>query len=154
MAVVINSDWGEAKPKDAASCFAAAVSVRTCLPFHDRFIQALDLLKGGKKQPLSIHSIDTDVFLRHELAETIRACISSWGKITTFVVFVVVVCFLDEALGWYESEECCQCQEIMLVSTNWDSGQGCAVTPSLLALWSGGKEGLWGCISTAIGVTK
>lgn len=30
----------------------------------------------------------------------------------------------------------------MLVSTSWDSGQGCTVAPNLLALWSGGKEQL------------
>lgn len=63
-------------------------------------------------------------------------------------------CFLGQALGWSESEEHCQCQEIIVVSTSWDSGQGCAVAPSFPVLWSGGKEKLWGCISTAMGVTK
>lgn len=89
MTAVINSDWGEAKSKDAESCLAVPWWLLGLV-----FSFLIDWFrhwsyKRGEKQPLSILSIDTDVFLSHELAEAILACISSWGKITTFVGFFV-----------------------------------------------------------------
>lgn len=96
----------EAKSKDAKICLILpwwASGLVFCLLI--RSFRPLELQEGGRKQQLSILSIDSDVFLSHELAEAILAHISSWGKITTFVCvgffFGLFVC-LFLALGpWW-----------------------------------------------------
>lgn len=72
MTAVINSDGGEAESKDAASCSTGPLWMLG-LVFHfmiDSF-RPWNYPRRGEKQPPSILSIDTDVFLSHEPAEAI-----------------------------------------------------------------------------------
>lgn len=72
MTAVINSDGGEAESKDAASCSAGPLwLLGLVLHFMIDSFRRWSYSGVGKKQPPSIQSIDTDVFLSHEPAEAI-----------------------------------------------------------------------------------